>query len=141
MGILVRIYTYDPSIWRDSHNSFIFPFPLCRAANVMFGVFQSPFYAFSQTIMAELSPPGYDNMFFGLFGLSNVVSSAIGPTVVQAIIGANNNNWLGFTFLFGLCLLAALVIWFFVDVKKGKRDGASSFYFLSQLSNIYRSRS
>ena len=28
----------------------------------MFGLFQAPYYAFSQTMMAELSPPGFDNM-------------------------------------------------------------------------------
>jgi len=30
-------------------------------------------------MMAELCPPGYDNMFFGFFGLSNRASSVIGP--------------------------------------------------------------
>ena len=33
-----------------------------RAYNVVFGLFQAPYYAFSQTMMAELSPPGFDNM-------------------------------------------------------------------------------
>ena len=33
-----------------------------RAYNVVFGLFQAPYYAFSQTMMAELTPPGYDNM-------------------------------------------------------------------------------
>ena len=28
----------------------------------MFGLFQAPYYAFSQTMMAELTPPGFDNM-------------------------------------------------------------------------------
>lgn len=56
-------------------------------------------------MMAELSPPGFDNMvspssniqslkglglgqlqYFGLFGLSNRASSMIGPNVIQAII-------------------------------------------------------
>ena len=37
--------------------------PSCfRAYNVVFGLFQAPYYAFSQTMMAELSPPGFDNM-------------------------------------------------------------------------------
>jgi MFS-type transporter involved in bile tolerance (Atg22 family) len=75
-------------------------------------------------MMAELSPPGYDNMFFGLFGLSNRASSMIGPNVVQAIIDKSGNNWLGFPFLFALCAAASLVIWFGVDVHKGRRDAA-----------------
>ncbi|KDQ15698.1 hypothetical protein BOTBODRAFT_31584 [Botryobasidium botryosum FD-172 SS1] len=99
------------------HNSWEF-----WAVNVAFGLFQAPYYAFSQTVMAELCPPGYDNMFFGLFGFSNVASSAIGPTVIQEIIEATGSNWYGFPFLFGLCLVSTLVIWVFVDVKKGKRD-------------------
>ncbi|KZS89109.1 MFS general substrate transporter [Sistotremastrum niveocremeum HHB9708] len=92
------------------------------AYNVVFGLFQAPYYAFSQTMMAELAPPGFDNMFFGLFGLSNRASSIIGPNVIQAIINDTGNNWDGFPFLFGLCLAASLVIFFWVDVPKGRRD-------------------
>ncbi|KAF7302470.1 DNA-directed RNA polymerase subunit [Mycena chlorophos] len=36
------------------------------AYNVVFGLFQAPHYAFSQTMMADLTPPGFDNMFSGL---------------------------------------------------------------------------
>ncbi|KAG1752412.1 MFS general substrate transporter [Suillus paluster] len=92
------------------------------AYNVVFGIFQAPYYAFSQTMMAELSPPGYENMFFGLFGLSNRASSMVGPNVIQAIIDKTGNNWQGFPFLFALCTSASVVIWFGVDVKKGRRD-------------------
>jgi len=92
------------------------------AYNVVFGLFQAPYYAFSQTMMAELSPPGFDNMFFGLFGLSNRASSMMGPYVVQAIIEQTQNNWKGFPFLFAICTVASLVIWFGVDVGKGRRD-------------------
>ncbi len=73
-------------------------------------------------MMAELTPPGYDNMFFGLFGLSNRASSMIGPNVIQAIIDKSKSNWMGFLFLFALCSVASLVIWCGVDVKKGRRD-------------------
>ena len=106
------------------------------AYNVVFGLFQAPYYAFAQTMMAELSPPGFDNMvfllffsnlsipsflrvqltfgrtqFFGLFGLSNRASSMIGPNVIQAIIDDTGNNWKGFPFLFAMCAAASLVIW------------------------------
>ncbi len=112
------------------------------AYNIVFGLFQAPYYAFSQTMMAELSPPGFDNMvrpppspdalskwgkkiqFFGLFGLSNRASSTIGPNVIQSIINKSGNNWDGFPFLFGLCTSASLVIWFGVDVSKGRRAAA-----------------
>ncbi|KAI0355312.1 MFS general substrate transporter [Trametes cingulata] len=95
------------------------------AYNVMFGLFQAPYYAFSQTMMAELTPPGFDNMFFGLFGLSNRASSMIGPNVIQAIIDRTGDNWKGFPFLFALCTAASLVIWFGVDVTTGRRDAVS----------------
>ncbi|CCL98264.1 uncharacterized protein FIBRA_00258 [Fibroporia radiculosa] len=95
------------------------------AYNVVFGLFQAPYYAFSQTMMAELTPPGFDNMFFGLFGLSNRASSMIGPNVIQAIINDTNNNWKGFPFLFALCTAASLVIWFAVDITTGRRDAVA----------------
>jgi len=107
-------------IWTNKlgfHNAWEF-----WAYNVVFGLFQAPYYAFSQTMMAELTPPGFDNMFFGLFGLSNRASSMIGPNVIQAIINRTGDNWDGFPFLFALCACASLVIWFAVDVQKGRQD-------------------
>ncbi|THV03366.1 hypothetical protein K435DRAFT_835935 [Dendrothele bispora CBS 962.96] len=107
-------------IWTNAigfHNAWEFWF-----YNVVFGLFQAPYYAFSQTMMAELTPPGFDNMFFGLFGLSNRASSMIGPNVIQAIIDNTGNNWMGFPFLFALCTAASIVIWVAVDIEKGRRD-------------------
>jgi len=95
------------------------------AYNVVFGLFQAPYYAFSQTMMAELCPPGFEGLFFGLFGLSNRASSMIGPNVIQAIIDRTGNNWMGFPFLFALCFAASLVIWLFVDVEKGRIDAVA----------------
>jgi len=86
--------------------------------------------------MAELSPPGFNNMvrpsslpgaykrghnqsqFFGLFGLSNHASSMIGPNVIQEINNKSDNNRDGFPFPFALCTSASLVIWFTTDVQK-----------------------
>ena len=67
--------------------------------------------------------------FFGLFGLSNRASSMIGPNVIQAIIDkSNGNNGYGFPFLFALCVAASIVIWFGVDVEKGRRDAGKWAY-------------
>ena len=55
MGILVCTYS-------NIHNSQLPTYLICRAYNVVFGLFQAPYYAFSQTMMAELTPPGFDNM-------------------------------------------------------------------------------
>ena len=49
----------------------------------------------------------------------------IGPNVIQAIIDRSGNNWMGFPFLFALCFCASIVIWFYTDVEKGRRDAAA----------------
>ncbi|GME37408.1 putative mfs general substrate transporter protein [Neofusicoccum parvum] len=72
-------------------------------------------------MMSEVTPRGYENMFFGLYGITNRASSIIGPNVVQVIINSTNNNWLGFPFLVALCTCASIVIWF-VDVEKGREN-------------------
>lgn len=59
-------------------------------------------------------------MFYGLFGITNRASSLVGPNVCAAIISRTGNNWDAFIFLFIDCLAACFVIWFFVDVKKGR---------------------
>jgi MFS-type transporter involved in bile tolerance (Atg22 family) len=63
----------------------------------------------------------HQSQFFGLFGLSNRASSMIGPNVIQAMINKSGNNRDGFPFLFALCTSASFVIWFAVDVQKGRR--------------------
>ena len=49
----------------------------------------------------------------------------IGPNVIQAIIDRSGDNWKGFPFLFALCFVASLIIWFGVDVTKGRRDAVA----------------
>lgn len=49
----------------------------------------------------------------------------IGPNVIQAIIDRSGDNWKGFPFLFALCVAASLIIWFGVDVTKGRRDAVA----------------
>ncbi|KAJ5643929.1 uncharacterized protein N7484_006436 [Penicillium longicatenatum] len=89
--------------------------------NVIFGLFQAPYYAYAQTMISELMPRGYDNMFFALFGITNRASSIIGPNVIQAIINDTRNNWMGFPFLFAICTGAMIAIGF-VDIEKGRED-------------------
>ncbi|KAI9650031.1 hypothetical protein NHQ30_000044 [Ciborinia camelliae] len=49
--------------------------------NIVFGLFQAPYYSYSQTMMSEFTPRGYEGMFFGLFGITNrAVCSTIPPT-------------------------------------------------------------
>ncbi|GES58566.1 autophagy-related protein Atg22B2 [Aspergillus terreus] len=89
--------------------------------NIIFGLFQAPYYAYAQTMISELMPQGYDNMFFALFGITNRASSIIGPNVVQAIVNSTQNNWMGFPFLFAICAAAMIAIGF-VDIEKGRED-------------------
>lgn len=115
--------------------------------NILFGVFRAPYYAYAQTMMSEVTPRDYENMLFGLFGITNRAviplhsfllqnpipsyhfsmsktnrtitdgqSSILGPNVIQAIINAINNNWMGFPFLFALGACASVVIWF-LDIE------------------------
>ncbi|KAI0256561.1 vacuole effluxer Atg22 like-domain-containing protein [Lactifluus subvellereus] len=63
----------------------------------VFRLYQASYLFYSQTLMAELSRPGFDHMqwqvvaaFFGLFGLSNRASSIIEPNVVQAIVNGKH---------------------------------------------------
>lgn len=79
-----------------------------------------------QTMMSELCPPGFEYMFFGLYGLTDRSSSIIGPTIIQKIIdNANGNNWMGFPFLFALATVATLVLWIGVDLEKGRKDAVA----------------
>ena len=66
-----------------------------------------------------------DFQFFGLLGFSNTASSIIGPNVIQVIIDRSGDNWKGFPLLFALSAVASLVIWFGVDVTKGRKDAGA----------------
>ena len=46
----------------------------------------------------------------------------IGLSVVQAIVDKSGDDWKGFPFPLAFCVVASLVMWFGVDVKKGRRD-------------------
>jgi len=49
---------------------------------VVYRLYQASYSSYSQTLMAELPPPGFDYMSVGLFGLSSRASSIIGPNVI-----------------------------------------------------------
>ncbi len=76
-------------------------------------------------MMADLTPPGFEGMFFGLFGITNRASSLVGPYVCAAIVDASGNQWNTFIFLFALTLMAAIVIAMFVDMDRGHADAVA----------------
>ncbi|KAN0128536.1 Autophagy-related protein 22-like protein [Lactarius tabidus] len=109
-------------IWTDKigfHNAWEF-----WVYSVVYGLAVGPNYSISQTLMGELTPPGFEYMFFGLFGLSNHSASILGPNVIQVIVDKKGNNWKAFPVLFVLSSLACLVAWFGVNVPKGRLAAA-----------------
>jgi len=92
--------------------------------SVVYGLVVGPNYSITQTMMGELTPPGFEYMFFGLFGLSNRSAAIIGPNVIQAVVDKKGNNWKAFPVLFVLSALACLVAWFGVNVPKGRHAAA-----------------
>jgi len=109
-------------LWTDKigfHNAWEF-----WVHNALSGLVIGPSYSFTQTMMSELTPPGFEYMFFGLLGLSSRSASVIGPNVIQAIIDKNGNNWKAFPVLFVIGALGCLVIGFGVNVPKGRSAAA-----------------
>lgn len=91
---------------------------------VVYGIFVCQWYAYSQTMISEVTPRGKEFLFFSLYSIMGKTSAFIGPIVSSAIIDAspNGNNSLPFYFLFGLSLLSFLLLYFFVDLKKSRRE-------------------
>jgi len=78
-------------------------------------------------MISEVTPRGKEFLFFSLFSIMGKTSAFIGPIVSSAIIDAspNGNNSLPFYFLFGLTLLSLLLLAFFVDLKKSRKEQAA----------------
>ncbi|EXJ73635.1 uncharacterized protein A1O5_03397 [Cladophialophora psammophila CBS 110553] len=72
----------------------------------------------------EVTPRGKEFLFFSLYSIMGKTSAFIGPIVSSAIIDADpkGNNSLPFYFLFGLTGLSFLLLFFFVDLKKSRRE-------------------
>ncbi|KAI8143996.1 autophagy-related protein 22-like protein [Fennellomyces sp. T-0311] len=88
------------------------------------GLFTAPIWAWQQTMLAELTPKGKENLFFGLFGVVNKASSWIGPVVVGAISESTSNIWMGWPFVLGLFVVAAVIV-VFIDVDAAKLELAA----------------
>jgi len=75
-------------------------------------------------MISEVTPRGREFLFFSLFSIIGKTSSFIGPLVSSAIIDAspNGNNSTPFYFLTGLSAASFLVLVFFVDLKKSRKE-------------------
>lgn len=91
------------------------------------GLLVCPWYAYSQTMISEVIPPGQEFFFFALFAIAGKSSSFIGPIVSSAIssdtssLTAKYNT--PFAFLFALGVVSAGLL-FFVDVEKSRVECA-----------------
>ncbi|KAI9758886.1 MAG: hypothetical protein M4579_002770 [Chaenotheca gracillima] len=89
-----------------------------------YGLFVCPWYSYSQIMISEVTPRGKEFLFFSLFSIIGKTSSFIGPIVSSAIIDASptGNNNTPFYFLFSLSVVSFLLLLFFVDLKKSRRE-------------------
>jgi MFS-type transporter involved in bile tolerance (Atg22 family) len=89
---------------------------------VYYGIIVCPWYSYSQIMISEVTPRGKEFLFFSLFSIMGKTSAFIGPIVSSAIIDASpsGNNSLPFYFLIGLSILAFLLLFFGVNLKKSR---------------------
>ncbi|KAF8141086.1 autophagy-related protein 22-like protein [Mycena galopus ATCC 62051] len=87
-----------------------------------YGLMVCPWYAYSQTMISEVSPLPQMFLFFALFSVIGKTSAFIGPFVSSAIItAANNNDNMPFAFLFGLGVFSTIFL-YLVDVDKSRAE-------------------
>ncbi|KAJ6512840.1 MFS general substrate transporter [Mycena sanguinolenta] len=87
-----------------------------------YGLMVCPWYAYSQTMISEVSPLPQMFLFFALFSVIGKTSAFIGPFVSSAIITASgNNDNMPFAFLFGLGVFSTIFL-YLVDVDKSRAE-------------------
>ncbi|KAF8519559.1 MFS general substrate transporter [Gautieria morchelliformis] len=86
----------------------------------LYGLLVCPWYAYSQTMISEVSPLSQMFLFFALFSIVGKTSAFIGPFVSSAIIqDANGNNNAPFIFLLSMGALSCVLL-YFVDVNQSR---------------------
>lgn len=74
-------------------------------------------------MISEVTPRGREFLFFSLFSIIGKTSSFIGPLVSSAIIDdSGGNNSTPFYFLTALSAVSFLVLVFFVDLGRSRRE-------------------
>jgi MFS-type transporter involved in bile tolerance (Atg22 family) len=75
-------------------------------------------------MISEVTPRGYEYLFFSLFSIVGKTSSFIGPIVSSAIIDASpsGNTSMPFYFLFALSLLSFGILFVGMDLKKSQLE-------------------
>jgi len=107
------------------------------AYQVFYGLMICPWYAYSQTMISEVSPLSQMFLFFALFSVVGKTSAFIGPLVSSAIITAvGDNDNMPFTFLFALAVVSTIFLWL-VDVDKS-REECNSFTVAEVERNVFK---
>lgn len=92
------------------------------AYQAYYGFAVCPWYAYSQTMISEVSPLPQMFLFFALFSVMGKTSAFIGPLVSSAIITASGgNDSMPFAFLFGLGVSSTIFLWM-IDVDKSRKE-------------------
>ncbi|EJD06852.1 uncharacterized protein FOMMEDRAFT_75769 [Fomitiporia mediterranea MF3/22] len=87
-----------------------------------YGLMVCPWYAYSQTMISEVSPLSQMFLFFALFSIIGKTSAFIGPFVSSAIIDdAGGNNNMPFAFLFTLGMISTILL-YKVDIGKSRKE-------------------
>ena len=75
-------------------------------------------------MISEVTPRGYEFLFFSLFSIVGKTSSFIGPLVSSAIIDTtpSGNASTPFYFLFGLSLLSFWILFVGIDLKQSRLE-------------------
>ncbi|KAH9998864.1 vacuole effluxer Atg22 like-domain-containing protein [Russula compacta] len=89
---------------------------LCQAFS---GLVIGPWYAFSVTMMSEVSPLAQMSVPLVFSDLIGKTSAVIGPFVSGAIISATGNNNMPFAFLLGLGAFSTVFLWM-VNMEKSR---------------------
>ncbi|KAL4064455.1 autophagy-related protein 22-like protein [Scleroderma citrinum] len=87
-----------------------------------YGLMVCPWYAYTQTMISEVSPIPQMFLFFALFSVVGKTSAFIGPLVSSAIITASGgNNNMPFAFLFTLGTVSTVFL-YLVNVEKSRLE-------------------
>lgn len=87
----------------------------------IFGAVMAGLSSYCRAVLGHLIPPGKETAFFGLFGVVDKGSSAVGPAVVGRIVDVTGNIRPSFIFLAVIVALPIPLIWM-VDVERGRGD-------------------